>query len=417
MQIVAVMIKSEYDIISVRQRAKKITSLAGLSITDQTRFVTAVSEIARNTIMYGKGGKVEFSLVTKRREQFIQAIVTDNSLEDLTKILQRPYKLKNGMGIGISGAKNLVDYFNIEHKEDCGNIVTLGKEIVFTLKAITSEVIRDWTTALAQDTPKSFVEELQAQNQVLMQTLESLEQQEKETKKQLEETIRLNKELKNANQELKDFAYVVSHDLKAPLRGISFLAGWIAEDYKDKLDDEGNKMIDMLLGRIRRMNNLIDGILQYSRVGRVKEEKVPIDFNELVKDVINLLSVPENIEVRIENKLPNIFFEETRASQVFQNLIGNAVKYMDKPIGQISIGSIDMEGFWQFYIRDNGPGIEQRYFKKIFKIFKALNSRDKVEGTGIGLTIVKKIVELYGGRIWLESIPMEGTTFFFTLKK
>lgn len=417
MQIVAVMIKSEYDIISVRQRVKKITSLAEFSITDQTRFVTAVSEIARNAIMYGKGGKVEFSIVTKRDEQFIQAVVIDNSLEDLIKILQRPHKSKNGMGIGISGAKNLVDYFSIEHKEGCGNIVTLGKKIVSKLSVITPQVIGDWTTALAKDTPKSFVEELQAQNQVLMQTLERLEQQEKETKKQLEETIRLNKELEAANQELKDFAYVVSHDLKAPLRGISSLAGWIAEDYKDKIDEEGNKMIDMLLGRIRRMNNLIDGILQYSRVGRIKEEKVVVDFNQVVKDVINLLSVPENIEVNIENTLPQVFFEETRGNQIFQNIIGNAVKYMDKPLGHISIGSSDKGEFWQFYIRDNGPGIEEKYFEKIFKIFQTLSSRDKIEGTGIGLTIVKKIVELYGGKIWLESIPSEGTTFFFTLKK
>lgn len=417
MQIVTVVIKSEYDIILVRQRTKKIAFLAGLSITDQTRLVTGVSEIARNSIMYGNGGKVEFSIVENKSGQFIQVTISDNSTEDLSKILESPLKSKSGMGIGISGTRNLVDYFTIKNNKGNGNIVILGKKITSRIDCLAPRVIMEWTRTLSEEGSRSFIEELQQQNQVLMQTLENLEQQERETKRQLEETVRLNSELENANQELKDFAYVVSHDLKAPLRGISSLAGWLAEDYKEKLDEEGNKMIDMLLGRIHRMNGLIDGILQYSRVGRIKEERVLLDFNQVVNDVIEMLNVPENIHITVENTLPEILFEETRINQVFQNIIGNAVKYMDKPLGQVKIGCKQDEGFYEFYVSDNGPGIEEKYFEKIFKIFQTLNPRDRVEGTGIGLTIVKKIIELYGGRIWLSSRPKEGTTFFFTLKK
>jgi signal transduction histidine kinase len=417
MQIITVVIKSEYDIMLVRQRAKKLAALAKLSITDQTRFVTGVSEIARNSIMYANGGRAEFAVAERNGCQYIQVAITDNSSEDLRKIVEGPIKSKTGMGIGISGTQKLVDYFNIDFEKGVGNIVTLGKKITSKLDCLKPSVMLEWSETLAKDTPRSFIEELQQQNQVLMQTLEKLEEKEKETQRQLEETLRLNNELEHANQELRDFAYVVSHDLKAPLRGISSLAGWIAEDYKDKLDSEGKNMLDLILGRILRMNNLIDGILQYSRVGRVKEEKTLVDLNATVSNIISMLNIENNINVVIEQQLPQIISEETRINQVFQNLICNAVKYMDKPNGEIKIGCSEQREFWEFYIADNGPGIEEKYFEKIFKIFQTLNARDRVEGTGIGLTIVKKIIELYGGRIWLESTLGDGATFYFTLKK
>ncbi len=222
-------------------------------------------------------------------------------------------------------------------------------------------------------------------------------------------------QVEKANQDLKEFAYVTSHDLKAPLRGISSLAKWISEDYGDKFDEEGKKQIDMLLSRVNRMHNLIDGILQYSRVGRIKEKIVKINLNKLVPDVIDTLSPPANISVRIGNELPVVEFEETRIIQVFQNLISNAIKYINKPQGLVEIGCVEESGFWKFSVKDNGCGIEQKHFEKIFQIFQTLAPRDEFESTGVGLTVAKKIVELYGGRIWLESEIGIGTTFFFTL--
>jgi PAS domain S-box-containing protein len=224
-------------------------------------------------------------------------------------------------------------------------------------------------------------------------------------------------QLAGANQELKDFAYVVSHDLKAPLRGIETIADWIATDYADKLDDDGKKQLHLLANRVDRMHNLIDGILQYSRIGRVEEEKVQINLNELVPEIIDMLAPPENIAITVENELPTITYELTRVTQVFQNLLSNAVKYMDKPKGQIKVGCVEENGFWKFSVADNGPGIEEKHFEKIFKIFQILAPRDESESTGIGLTIVKKIVELYKGKIWVESKVGEGSTFFFTLPK
>jgi PAS domain S-box-containing protein len=231
------------------------------------------------------------------------------------------------------------------------------------------------------------------------------------------EQAELLEEVESVNRELKDFAYIVSHDLKAPLRGIKTLTDWLACDYADKLDDSGREQMDMLLNRVQRMHDLIDGVLQYSRIGRIKEEKVKVNLNDLVAEVIDTVAPPKNIEFTVENELPEIECEETRMIQIFQNLLSNAVKYMDKPQGRIRIGCVEEDGFWKFSVADNGPGIEEKHFERVFRIFQTLSPRDGYESTGIGLTVVKKIVELYGGNIWIESKLGKGSTFFFTLPK
>lgn len=222
-------------------------------------------------------------------------------------------------------------------------------------------------------------------------------------------------ELEDVNDELENFAYVVSHDLKAPLRAISTLANWISTDYSDKFDDEGKEQIKLLMNRVKRMHDLIDGILEYSRVGRINEEKVEVDLNESLKQVIDIIAPPPHIKIKIVDKLPTINFEATRISQVFQNLLSNAIKFMDKPKGKIKIGCKTKKDHWEFYVSDNGPGIEEKHFSQIFKIFQTLKPRDEFESTGIGLTLIKKIINMYEGKIWLESKVGECTTFYFTL--
>ncbi len=218
-------------------------------------------------------------------------------------------------------------------------------------------------------------------------------------------------------KDLEGFAYIASHDLKAPLRGINQLAEWISEDYTKVLDKKGKESLRMIRNRTKRMNNMIEGILEYSRVGRTEEKAEKIDLNKLLKDVIDLLSPPDNIKIKVENKLPKYKADRTRLSQVFQNLLSNAIKYIDKPKGIIKVGCTEEKSEWKFSVSDNGPGIEEKYFEKIFDIFQTLESRESDKSTGIGLTIVKKIIDLYKGRIWLESEINKGTTFYFTLPK
>ncbi|MFW6131686.1 MAG: two-component regulator propeller domain-containing protein [Candidatus Aminicenantaceae bacterium] len=238
----------------------------------------------------------------------------------------------------------------------------------------------------------------------------SLKKTEERLKKALED-------LEDTNAELKDFAYIVSHDLKAPLRAVSQLVTWISEDYSEKFDSEGKQKMDLLRGRVKRMSNLIDGVLKYSRAGTRREEKVEVDCQQLVNEVIETISPPENIKVLIPKKLPKVIAEQVKLQQVFQNLISNGVKYMDKTEGKIIVDCQEENNYWRFSISDNGPGIEKKYQDDIFKIFHTLESRDKRESTGVGLSLVKKIVEHHGGKIWLDSKLGKGSTFYFTLEK
>lgn len=248
-------------------------------------------------------------------------------------------------------------------------------------------------------------------------------------RKQAEEEVRtLNTELEQrvqnrtaqlaaANTALNEFAYVVSHDLRAPLRAVNQLAHWISEDYASVLDAAGKEKLRLMNGRITRMYSMIDGILQYSRIGRVEEDRKPTDLKAVVRDVIDALSPPAHIHVTVEGELPVIIADPTRMEQIFQNLIGNAVKFMDKPEGLITVGCEDAGDRWRFRVTDNGPGIDPKYHEKIFGIFQTLAPRDQHESTGIGLTLVKGIVELYGGKIEVASEVGKGCTFLFTLPK
>lgn len=221
--------------------------------------------------------------------------------------------------------------------------------------------------------------------------------------------------LEAANKELRDFAYVVSHDLKAPLRAIGSLSQWIAEDYADKFDDDGRQQLSLLTGRVARMRDLINGILDYSQVGRTNQQTAPVDLRETVHGVVDLLGPEGEKAVTITGEYPTVTLNAISIQQVFMNLISNAIKYSDKEDCQVEVGCEQREKDWLFWVKDNGPGIDSKYHDKIFRIFQTLSARDKVEATGIGLAIVRKTVQLYGGKIWVESASNEGATFYFTL--
>jgi signal transduction histidine kinase/ligand-binding sensor domain-containing protein len=227
----------------------------------------------------------------------------------------------------------------------------------------------------------------------------------------------LEKKVAERTEELESFAYITSHDLKAPLRGINQLAEWLYEDYADKIDKEGKSSLKMLQERAIRMNDMIQGILEYSRIGRTEEKKKEIDLNKLLKEVIGLLASPGNVKIEVENKLPKYTADRTRLTQLFQNLLSNAIKHAGKPEGIIKVKCEEEKTEWKFSISDNGRGIEKKYWDKIFKIFQTLEPDPQGKSTGIGLTIVKKILDLYKGRIWVKSEIEKGTTFYFTLPK
>ena len=229
--------------------------------------------------------------------------------------------------------------------------------------------------------------------------------------------------LRESNDELDQFAYVTSHDLKAPLRGISNLSTWIEEDLgPDRMTADARAQFELLRGRVQRMERLIDGLLQYSRVGRTAATVEWVDVGQLVGEVIDWIGPPAGIRVTVAPGMPSLNADRLRLGQVLANLIGNAVKHHGHPAtGWIRISCEPVPGpaagqpdAFEFTIADDGPGIDPRYHERIFGVFQTLERRDKVEGTGIGLALVRKVVTAKGGRIRVESMPGHGATFRFT---
>ena len=220
--------------------------------------------------------------------------------------------------------------------------------------------------------------------------------------------------LNHRNQELDEFAHIVSHDLKAPLRGISNLSEWIVEDLQDQIPEVNQQQLNLIQDRVLRMEALIDGVLQYSRVGRQSIEITPVDIHDLLLEVVDSLAPPKIFQIQIPATLPQIDTQALLLKQVFANLISNAIKYHDRADGKVQVLLDDQSDLLQFTVMDDGPGIAPEHHQRIFGIFQTLSTTDQSIGTGLGLTIIKKIVEQQGGTVWVESELGQGSAFSFT---
>ncbi|MBL7929064.1 MAG: PAS domain S-box protein [Bacteroidia bacterium] len=223
--------------------------------------------------------------------------------------------------------------------------------------------------------------------------------------------------LERTNRELDKFAYVVSHDLKAPLRAIGNLTGWIEEDLGDNAPEGVVANFNIIKGRVIRMEALINGILDYSKAAKKAGVEETFDTRNVIHDAFDLIGASNECKLILGEKLPIVHTEKTKLQQIFLNLINNAIKFNDKKVKVVEVDAEESKHFWHFYVKDNGPGIDKKFHEKIFVIFQTLNARDEFESTGIGLAIVKKIVEDQGGRIWVESEPGNGSVFHFTWPK
>ncbi|MFK7947198.1 MAG: ATP-binding protein [Saprospiraceae bacterium] len=256
--------------------------------------------------------------------------------------------------------------------------------------------------------------ELQHLQLELEATNSSLEQRVKERTVELKSA---NIEFGTANSELKEFAYIVSHDLKAPLRAIDSLTEWIAEDYEEDLDEEGKNLIQTLKGRVTTMNQLIDGVLQYSRISQVRTTPEETDLNEIIEYVWALEKPAAHFSLNINQPLPTIFANYDKIQELIQKLIQNAIRFNDKEKAIITINWSEDNNFIHINIKDNGIGISEKDFDEIFKIFKTLDKKKYKNQIGLGLTLAKRIVEIYNGEITLHSTVKEGTTFTISLPK
>lgn len=221
--------------------------------------------------------------------------------------------------------------------------------------------------------------------------------------------------LAKSNKELEDYAAIVSHDLKSPLRSIHSLISWMKEDNDKEFNEQTKQYLSMIEGKVEKMDHLIEGILTYAKIDKVDVVCEKVNTQEVIQNIINIIHIPNHISVSITTNLPIIEADRFRVQQLFQNLISNAVNYIDKTIGIVEVSCSEEPKNFIFSIKDNGPGIAKENQEKIFKIFQSLEKSDK--STGLGLSIVKKIIDTYNGEIWIESEVGQGTTFFIKLNK
>jgi signal transduction histidine kinase len=291
-----------------------------------------------------------------------------------------------------------------------GRVVVLGGSLLaFALAVIVNlslmRAIRD--REAAQEVVITQSEQLQRQT-------DSLLEHEQQLGEQLHAHQQVSTALQRSNEELDRFAYATSHDLKAPLRGIMNIANWVEDDLGDSAAPDVKHNLGLLRSRARRLEALIEGILRYSRAGRVQDKPESVDVAALVVDITELIAPPTDCVVKTHD-LPKILTERVPLQQVLMNLIQNAVKHgCPQNRGEIEVSAEPVDGMWRFRVRDHGPGIDPQFHERIFGIFQSLAPRDVVEGAGIGLSVVQRLVQTRGGQVRVESKPGSGASFLFT---
>ena len=243
--------------------------------------------------------------------------------------------------------------------------------------------------------------------------LERLAESRRAAEKHARALAEVSAELVRSNHALEQVAYGASHDLKSPLRGISTVCDWLEEDLAGAMTDDTRKHLGQLRSRVRRMIAIVDGILAFARVGQKLTEPEPIDIGALLNDVRELVHVREGAVIDIAPGMPVALVRRQLLEQVFSNLIGNALKYARRADARVAVGVAERGRFLEFWVTDNGPGIAPQHHERIWSLFQRLESQDEIEGSGVGLALVKKIVEGQGGRAWVESQPDHGATFRF----
>jgi PAS domain S-box-containing protein len=238
-----------------------------------------------------------------------------------------------------------------------------------------------------------------------------------EKEKRADELVLINTELTRSNAELEQFAYVATHDLQEPLRGVASCVQLLQKRYEGQLDARAGEFITHAVDGTKRMQTLIHDLLAYSRISTHAESFESTDCNVVLEEALDnlMVAIRESAAVVTRDAMPTVSGDATQLTQLFQNIIGNALKFRGKKAPRIHIGARREAGEWQFHVADNGIGMEPQYFERVFLVFQRLHTRKEYQGTGIGLAICKKVVERHGGRIWAESEPGEGATFFFTI--
>ncbi|MDX5420113.1 MAG: sensor histidine kinase [Hymenobacteraceae bacterium] len=435
--ILKINIANELDVVLAYKRAMQLSERLNMAMANQTKFATAVSEVCRNVVEHVGSGSIRFSLVEEAGFHFLEAYVEDRGrgIGNLELILSGNYYVRGGKGTGLVNSKKLVDYFNIESEFEKGTRVTLRRKLPPRAPGVSKALLDQWAHEFGQETDISPYAEIKKQNMQLLELLEELRLRNLEAEKQLQEIRRLNSKLQesnqsiselleererknlllqNANENLDAFAHTVSHDLRAPLQNIDGLTNALESSLHTQHLEEAQFVLPLLRQQTQKMDRLITGILAYSLAGHQSIPKKVVNTHQLLSQVIESLHVPFSFRINIQQELPTFYTQEIFLYQVFSNIIGNAVKYHDKPeMAQVHISCTVEPDQVVFTVEDNGPGIPEEVQQEIFSMYETGQATPRQDSTGLGLSIVKKIVSEKGGKVWVHS-QGRGSRFGFS---
>ncbi|AMM50972.1 hypothetical protein TH61_06955 [Rufibacter sp. DG15C] len=434
--IISIKLQNELDVVLAYNRAMQLSQFTGLPVAGQTKFATAVSEICRNVMEHVGEGLIRFSVLESRGILFLEAYITDRGrgIPNLTEILDRRFTPTGSKGQGIYSSRKLVDIFQVESDFERGTRVRLQKQIPANHPPINPAILKGWSDYFNLEPEISPYAEIKRQNMQLIELMEQLRVRTIEAEYQLQQIRHLNEELQTSNQEinalllerdhknlqlqrvnktLDEFAHTITHDLKAPLQNLIGLTEAMSDFLTDDSKEEAEAILPMVQLQITRMDHLIRDVLEYSLTGMQQIPLKQIDVQELLDSVLSGLAIPTAFTVEVAKDLPILEAEEIYLRQIFSNLVSNAIKYHDKEVGHLSISAKEQAGRWEFVVADDGPGILPEDQEKIFNMFETTSDVNHPGSTGIGLAIVKKIVQEKNGAVWVESHG-RGTAMHFT---
>ncbi len=413
-------INNEMDLVLAHRRAMQVCKFAGISLSEQTRFATAVSEICRNSLAYCGKGKIAYNIIKVGEQYKFEAVIEDKGkgIENIQEILQRNPQHYKGRGLGIVFARKLADGFDIK-TSPAGTRVVLEKYIALHTVPINNLIIQGWILHIKNEPVVSAYEELKNRNENLLQLTEELKAEKLKVEGQVNEIKMLNTRLENSNAYMQQFTYTVSHDLKTPLTSLKLALNFLEDNsdpenqqhYIDFISRASVKLEKTIMGLVEILDLQSHG-LQIAR---------PINFEHVLEDIVEQVTDQFKTGDITVNKnfdaVKDIFYVPAYITSIFSNLVSNAVKYSSPHRAlQIDVHTTIKDNFIVLSFTDNGEGIDlEKFGDKLFSPFVRLTERN--DGKGIGLYIIKSMVEKNGGRVAVESMPGKGTTFIFYLNE
>lgn len=438
--LVSLRLAADADVVLARQRARQVAELVGFDVQDQTRFATAVSEIARNAVRYASGGRMELGVDGEPPEQILMARVADRGagIGDLDAVLEGRYVSQTGMGMGMAGARRLMDRFDARTGPD-GTTVELGKRFPRGVAPVDGAARARVAAELARLRPPDVVEELQRQNQELLSALAELRGRQDELfrlNKELEDTNRgvvalyaeldeRLEQLRRANAMRAQFMSYMSHEFRTPLDSVLALSGLLLDRVDGELTSEQEKQVGFIRRSARDLLNMVDDLLDTARVDAGKVAVHPTPF--VVADLFNVLRATlrplltgEDTQLVFEDPgaSPTLFTDEAKVAQILRNFISNALKFTEDGRVGVYARTVGLE-MMSFSVSDSGIGIAPEDQARIFEDFNQVDGelQRTRRGTGLGLPLSRKLATLLGGEISVRSVPGEGSTFTLTIPR